>query len=343
MRIIEWAIENKREELALKGLEVSDDVWVTIPERFFMDWLYGTVQSETTLKDAIKSLVKKHLIFKQPSGPGRYDAMSYTLNKPLISKLFSLFPEKLDDVDMVSIMKQPRKSKDSEDQKLTPSKIDPLTKRIREAKIDPLCRQLLTPSAPIIDPLVERGGGQKLTPRKKEEEFEKERKKEGESLTHSFNLSSLSTEELIAELNRRKEEQSTPGIPSQCPQSFQEDSLTPEERRIHSYWQELGFEANITPKLKGHWSKLTKHIQTFEQFKSLYEYTRQQIENDQKIKNKHVNPGNLTNDNNLNGWKQRQTPLEQIEQPKSSKPYVRNLAEDYQKMMEEILASSSRK
>ena len=81
---------------------------------------------------------------------------------------------------------------------------------------------------------------------------------------------------------------------------------------IHSYWQELGFEANITPKLKGHWSKLTKHIQTFEQFKSLYEYTRQQIENDQKIKNKHVNPGNLTNDNNLNGWKQRPRPAHRM-------------------------------
>lgn len=318
MRIIEWAIESKRDELSRKGLEVPDEVWVTIPENIFMDWLYGTVQSETTLKAAIKSLKTKYLIFKRPSGTGRYDALEYTLNKPLISKLFTLFPEKINDVDMASIMKQPRKSKDeSEGQKLTPSKIDPLIRSIREAIIDPLNRQLLTPSGAKIDPLTELGRGAKIDPKKERKETEKESKKESDhSSTHS--LTSLSDEDLLAELNRRERERLETATSGNQRNTDELDPsrlvgmLSPEENRIHSYWQELGFEDDITPKLKEHWGKLVKSVQTFEQFKSLYDHTKRSLKG---AKDETVYPGNMAKC--LTAWKQTRMPEPEPEKPKN--------------------------
>jgi hypothetical protein len=112
----------------------------------------------------------------------------------------------------------------------------------------------------------------------------------GEESSHSFTHSSKNFSSSSQETKQTKPEV----------------ELSPEEQRIHGYWQELGFEADITAKLKEHWSKLVDCIQSFDQFKSLYEHTRQQIESNPEIKNKRVNPGNLTNANNLNGWKQAQ-------------------------------------
>jgi hypothetical protein len=181
LRVIEWCTENRLAALYMQGTEhalqgqkvvLPDEIWVTISYRFFLEWIYGTVQSETTLKDAIKNLENKYLIFKRP-GPGRYDASEFMLNKPLITKLFEQFPLDIADVNLPAIMKQPRKSRTSEDtvtdagdQKLTPSEIDPLLKKIRETIFDPQNRQFLTPREPKIDPLTKRGGGQKLTPKR---------------------------------------------------------------------------------------------------------------------------------------------------------------------------------
>lgn len=150
------------------------------------------------------------------------------------------------------------------------------------------------------------------------------------SLTHS--LTSLSDEELLAELNRRERERletatNTPSQPSQekeVPSSGNQrntDELDPtrlagmlsaEEIRIHSYWQELGFEDDITPKLKEHWGKLVKSIETFQQFKSLYDHTKLSLKG---AKDETVYPGNLVKC--LNGWKQKQMSEPEQEKPKN--------------------------
>ena len=112
--------------------------------------------------------------------------------------------------------------------------------------------------------------------------------------------------------------------PSFLPSSSQEDSpssqqttkpegteLSPEEQRIHSYWQELGFEAKIDAKHKGYWGKLAKHIKSLEDFKSLYGRIRQRYKDDPNRRCKHVYPGNLANDSDITEWKQWKQEQEQ--------------------------------
>lgn len=341
MRIIEWAIESRRDELSRKGEDIPDEVWVTIPESIFMEWLYGTVQSDTTFKAAIKSLIKKHLIFKRPSGPGRYDALEYTLNKPLISKLFTLFPEKINDVDMTSIMKQPRKSnKESEGQLLHPSIIDPLIKRIRGTIIDPLNSQLLHPSASIIAPLTELERGPIIAPKKEREETKKESKKESDLLSPSHPSLSLSEKsariaQLVEEARRLEEEiqqaasESLSNIGSSTaengnaptsPQVRRTDELDParladvpelDEQRARGYWRQLGYiEKSGSQK---HWKPLAEHTKSFEQFKSLFDYTQRELEKDPKITNKEVNPGNMVKQ--VTGWKQEEERKRRLAEP----------------------------
>ena len=117
------------------------------------------------------------------------------------------------------------------------------------------------------------------------------------SLTHSSTHSSLSSVSSTQETSSPKEV-----------------TLSPEEQRIHSYWEELGFEDPITPKLKEHWGKLVKSVQTFEQFKSLYDHAKLSLKD---AKDKTVYPGNLVKC--LNGWKQKQQDLAQPPAPKEEK------------------------
>jgi hypothetical protein len=80
-----------------------------------------------------------------------------------------------------------------------------------------------------------------------------------------------------------------------------EPLLSAEGRQVRAYWHELGYEA--TSASNEYWNTLSKHIQTFEQFKSLYEYTRSKLVG---AKDETVYPGNLVKC--VNGWKQKQTP-----------------------------------
>jgi len=82
--------------------------------------------------------------------------------------------------------------------------------------------------------------------------------------------------------------------------------LSEDELRIHGYWLDLGFDADVTPTLKTHWGKLVRHIANFEQMKTLYEYARSQLVN---AKDPTVHPGNLVK--GINGWKQAQAPFKQ--------------------------------
>ena len=80
MRLIERCVENERSNIYRnacnrpsnknKKVEVPDGVFAAISHKFFMDEMWGTVQSETTVRDALKELESDHLIIRRPGGSG---------------------------------------------------------------------------------------------------------------------------------------------------------------------------------------------------------------------------------------------------------------------------------
>lgn len=188
LRIIEWCIENERAYLYREAkattpqgqkVEIPDIVWCPISHNFILSQLQGTIQSETTLKDILKSLLKKHFIFRGERGPGPYDAPIYTINKHLVAELTKLLPPTLDQLNMAAIMKKEREVKKiREGQKLTPYKLDPLVEKIRETINAPLEDQLLTLYSPKIAPLSRSRGSQKLPPKIYKETTKEEHKEE---------------------------------------------------------------------------------------------------------------------------------------------------------------------
>lgn len=94
-------------------------------------------------------------------------------------------------------------------------------------------------------------------------------------------------------------------------------ALNLEEVRARGYWNRLGFiEKAASAK---HWKTLAEHTKTFEQFESLFEYTRAQIEKDPRITKKEVNPGNMVRE--ITGWKQEENrKLAQRVQPEQTRP-----------------------
>lgn len=178
LRLIEWAIENERGRMHAKGQKVPEIVFAGISNRFMMEQLMGTIQSETTLRNLIDEMAKDRLIFRR-KGKGPYDSRLYTLNKHLMEKLVKLLPKNLDEIDMMSIMKQERQFKKRPDPQLLnerPTIIDPLVLKIRETIIDPPDPQLLTLYSPIIDPLLSTRDPQLLAPRRKKEKFKENTK-----------------------------------------------------------------------------------------------------------------------------------------------------------------------
>lgn len=135
--------------------------------------------------------------------------------------------------------------------------------------------------------------------------------------------SQRSEKDTLEKHSRKKESKPTVTITEQdvlthssTPSSFSHDQVTlsPEEQRIHGYWQKLDFEDPITPKLKEHWGKLVKSVQSFEQFKSLYDHTKRSLKD---AKDTTVYPGNMVKC--LTGWKQSQQDLAQPSAPKEEK------------------------
>src|SRR5947209_8656249 len=92
LRIIEKTVEAERKRFARASLsrggskvgdgplDIPRDIWVPISYKMFLNDLYGTVASETTLKRALKSLLDKRLIFRRYQPHARYDAPEYKLH-----------------------------------------------------------------------------------------------------------------------------------------------------------------------------------------------------------------------------------------------------------------------
>ena len=100
-----------------------------------------------------------------------------------------------------------------------------------------------------------------------------------------------------------------------------EPLLSAEGQRVRDYWSQLGFES--TSASNGHWNTLSKHITSFEQMDSLYEYARAQLAT---AKDPTVHPGNLVKA--VNGWKQKQAPSLVAVGAQQPKPKTKKQAEE---------------
>lgn len=99
-------------------------------------------------------------------------------------------------------------------------------------------------------------------------------------------------------------------------------TLDLEEERARGYWHRLGYiEKAGSAK---HWKTLAEHTITFEQFESLFEYTRAQLEKDPQITKKEVNPGNMVRE--ITGWKQEEERKKRLKQPKKQSAIIDPLA-----------------
>jgi hypothetical protein len=307
LRTIEWCIENERGRLYREAMgrtlpgqkvEIPDIIWVAISHSFFMGQLHGTIQSLTTLKDTLSSLKEKHFIFQEEGAGGPYDPPIYTINKHLLAKLTQLLPPSLDDLDMIAIMKKEREiKKPREGQKLTPSKIDPLVLKIREAIFAPLDSQLLALYSPKIDPLSRSAGGQKLAPIIYKEKSKKENKEVSITADADTSLSSLSDEDLLAELQRRGISPSTvPNNPTRSRKSTQ-TTLTPEEQIIYDFYAHLvAIPPSVNEATKKYCAALIPFVKSQEDMDSLEKFTHA----NHPFKTKVIYLGNLVN--GVNAW-----------------------------------------
>jgi hypothetical protein len=100
-----------------------------------------------------------------------------------------------------------------------------------------------------------------------------------------------------------------------------EPLLSPDGRRVRDYWSQLGYES--TSASNTHWNTLSKHIASYEQMDSLYEYARAKLKN---ADDPTVHPGNMVKA--VNGWKQKQAPGLVAVGAQQSKPKTKKQAEE---------------
>jgi len=197
-------------------------------------------------------------------------------------------------------------------------------------------------------------GGTKSTPRSEKDTLEKHfRKKErmapdseksdsfAPSSTHSLSSSSSTSvsngetsESSVEHLSTISSELSTTveKQASKPPQTRNTDKLDPlaiyneQEKQMHQWWRELGLAVKVNLTNKEHWGMLSEHVHSFEDFKSLYDFTDKQISSDSNLKDKTVSPGNLANAKYLNGWQQARRRAEKLKEPKKQSTIIDPLA-----------------
>ena len=108
-----------------------------------------------------------------------------------------------------------------------------------------------------------------------------------------------------------------------------EPLLSKDGERVRDYWSLLGFES--TSASNTHWNTLSKHIASFEQMKTLFEFARLQLAT---AKDPTVHPGNMVKA--VNGWKQKQAPVPTKTQ--ESSPYKSKAVAEHDKMVAEVQA-----
>lgn len=357
LRIIEAHVENQRMALyreavnsqksdSGQSIEIPKDIFVPISYKLFMNDLFGLVTSENTIKKNLKVLIDYKIIFRKPAPNKKYAAPEYSINTTALQILLdalkirgyqSLIPSILDTLkdsypqDLIPSWYQkliPSNPNSSSEEKSRVSQVDTTIREIEyyDDKKENIPNGIATNVASPIDPLVslETATKQQLYARLNQLEQESP-ELEHLSTPPSTSVSNGTTSESQVEQASHQTQLPIATVTTgNAPIERNTEKLNPlgiydeQEKQQHHWWCELGLAVKVNVTNKGHWATLSEHVHSFEDMKSLYEHTEQQIENDSSFQDKTVKPGNLANADNLNGWKKKKR---RAEQPKdSSKP-----------------------
>lgn len=347
MRIIEgWMIEQKKAWMNECAQAASDgkqeppepDYFVTLSYAQIMAQLYMFNSSRkgagkdvidgkknsihrNTLTKAMTALIEDKYVITRPN-PDKtkeYDATQYTLNLPLIQEHMRLLPKspmsylgsngRIDGVPCPDFLNPP--------QEIPPTKFvnggdaqkscTPCTK-----KVHPLQQKSASPytkkvqgdaqkSSHLIDREIDKG----IDKDRMNECSPNEKVSQGDSLTHSSTPSSLSHDQ---------ERQETPSL---------KEKPSPEITRVKGYWKDLGYREEKSAA----WAELAEKTKTFEEFKSLFDFTEEQLGKNPKFDSKGVHPGNMLNYSNewVQAEKRKKKQEQAAAQPQKPKITVGNM------------------
>lgn len=309
LRIIEAHIETQRMVLyreavnrqkgnSIQPISIPKDIYVPISYKLFMNDLFDLVTSENTIKKALNQMINCRIIFRKEAPKKRYAAPEYSINTTVLQILLNVLKNPGYQSLIPSIIDA---LKNSYPQELTPSGYQTLISSILKSSSEGQSR------VSKFDTNIRESN---ITD--KNECVPDEKSEQGDSLTPSSTHSSL------------------PSVSSsQENQSPKEEKPSSEITRVKGYWKQLGYREEKSAA----WEELAEKTKTFEDFKSLFDFTAEQLKKDTKITNKEVHPGNMLN--YLNAWKQDKKRREQPPEPKPqvSKPYGRDLRAEHAAMV----------
>lgn len=340
MRIVEYDIEgarttwlNNASALAANGKPyppAPEQWWVTLSYKQIMTKMYGTVKNEKTIIAKLNSLVKeKKYLQKRVDPENPYGAPQYTINKEVVQG-------KLDKLPPLPMIPDVAKLYSEISSDPVPATGTPSNKEGEYQPVVPPVPATGTPrtsewNSPV--PATGTEGYQPLVHNNNRENTNNQR--EGKNAT----TPTVTTDKPETPSSTHS---SLPSVSSsQENQSPKEEKPSSEITRVKGYWKQLGYREEKSAA----WEELAEKTKTFEDFKSLFDFTAEQLKKDTKITNKEVHPGNMLN--YLNAWKQDKKRREQpAQQPQAPKPYGRDLKAEHQKMVAEMtakMAASSRK
>ncbi len=302
LRVIESHIETQRMVLYRdavnkgKATTIPKDIFVPISYKLFMNDLFGTVASETTVKKGLNELIERRVIFRKEPSKKRYAAPEYSINTEGLQMLLDAL-------------------KDPGYQFLIPSIFDTLKKRYPQTLV-PSGYQKLIPSnsqsssekksrVSEIDTNIRK---KNITDKNEREQSVPQTDSPSHSSTHSSSLIANPTTENV-ESKATRNTSSTPNVRRNT-EPLTPPSLSPDGQRIDGYLKTLRFPFPRIQENFDYLAVVAEYIQSFEQMDSYLEFTRDRF-------NGGIFLGNLANLNNMNMWLQTQKP--QRDKPKKRK------------------------
>lgn len=299
LRIIEAHIETQRMVLyresvnrqkgnSVQPISIPKDIYVPISYKLFMNDLFDLVASENTIKKALNQMINCRIIFRKEAPKKRYAAPEYSINTTVVQSLLNVLKNPGYQSLIPSIIDA---LKNSYPQDLTPSGYQSLISSILKSSSEEQSR------VSNFDTNIRENN---ITD--KNECLTDEKSPQSETLIQSSIQSSLSSSQ-----ETQPEETQPP----------QEEKPSSEITRAKGYWKQLGYRDEKSAA----WSELGTQAKTFEEFKSLFDFTAEQLRKDTKIANKEVHPGNMLNC--LNAWMQeerRKKKQEELKQGLSTRP-----------------------
>ena len=298
LRIIEAHIETQRMVLyreavnrqkgnSIQPISIPKDIYVPISYKLFMNDLFDLVTSENTIKKALNQMINCRIIFRKEAPKKRYAAPEYSINTTVLQILLNVLKNPGYQTLIPSIIDA---LKNSYPQELTPSGYQTLISSILKSSSEGQSR------VSNFDTNIRESN---ITD--KNECAPDEKSSQEETLTPSSTHSSLSS------VSSSQENQHTQdGLIQSTPK---EEKPSSEITRVKSYWKQMGYREEKSAA----WAELAEKTKTFEEFKSLFDFTEEQLSKNPKFDNKGVHPGNMLNYSNE--WVQAEKRKKKQEQP----------------------------